>query len=290
MFTPFAFVKQAAAAPAPANGPLTAAFLAATGITGSANIQALNDFETGLTTYSLTSKFTAIYPLMGGNSTATSYNFLDTGSYRITWSGTLTFNINGVQTTNGGGGYGDTAIPATLFSPTEGHECAWITSDEGPEALGTSPYASDWGFTGDINAPDLTQYYTGLAQGAVENALINAYPVNPSINSAAGGVKTAIPAAVDRPGIWINSRQSATDNVLYRNNSVWASTTTSSGTRSYSSFTSNLYILSRGGSGDNSPRRQGFHTVGAGSGKSLTSTQAGNLYDLITAFNTTAGR
>jgi hypothetical protein len=285
MFTPFAFVKQAGST---FSYPLTTAFLAATGITGSANITALQDFELGLTTYGLTSKFTAVYPLMGGNSTATSYNFMDTTQYRITWNGTLTFNIDGVQTTNGGGGYGDTNIPANIFSPTEGHECAWVTTNEAPEALGTSPYASDWGFTGDISAPDLTQYYTGLAQGAVENALINAYPVNPTINSAAGGIKTSIPA--DRTGIWVNSRQSATDNVMYRNNSTYASTTSSSGTRSYSSFTSKLFILSRGGSGDNSPRRQGFHTVGAGSGKSLTSTQASNLYTLITNLNTTAGR
>ena len=44
MFTPFAFVKQAGGG---ASYPLTDAFLAETGITGSANITALQNFETG---------------------------------------------------------------------------------------------------------------------------------------------------------------------------------------------------------------------------------------------------
>ena len=123
MFTPFAFVKQAGGG---ASYPLTDAFLAETGITGSANITALQNFETGLTTYNLLSKFTAIYPLMGGNSTATSYNFMDTTQYRITWYGTLSFNINGVQTTFSGNGYGETGIAGNQLSVSEGHECGWI--------------------------------------------------------------------------------------------------------------------------------------------------------------------
>jgi hypothetical protein len=287
MFTPFAFVKQAGGGGA-LSYPLTDAFLAATGITGSANIQALQDFETGLTTYGLTNKFTAVYPLMGGNSTTTSYNFMDTSQYRITWNGTLNYYIDGVQTTNGGGGYGNTGIAGSSLSVSEGHQCAWISTNEAPEALGTSPYASDWGCSGDPYNPDLSQYYFSAAQGAAENALISAWPVNPTIVANGGGIKLALPS--DRTGIWIDSRLSSTDHVLYRNGSSYGSSTSSTGTRSYSTGINNVLILSRGGSGDNSPRRQGFHTVGAGSGKGLTSTQASNLNTLITNFNTTAGR
>lgn len=289
MFTPFAFVKQAAAAGPVLSYPLTDAFLAATGITGSANIQALQDFETGLTTYSLLSKFTAIYPLMGGNSTTTSYNFMDTGSYRITWNGTVDYYINGVRTANGGGAYGDTGIAGSSLSVSEGHQCAWINTNEAPEDLGTGAYGSDWGCGGDPSNPDLSQYYFSVAQGAAENALIQAWPVNPSITAAAGGIKVS-PYPTDRTGIWISTRLSSTDNALYRNGSTYATTSTSSGTRSYSSGLTTVRILSRNEGGDTSPRRQGFHTIGAGSGKGLTSTEATNLYNLITAFNTTAGR
>ena len=286
MFTPFAFVKQAAAAGP--SFPLTTAFVAAAGITGSANIQALQDFETGLTTYSLTSKMTAVYPLMGGNSTSTSYNFMDTTLYRITWYGSLNYYINGVQTTSAGNGYGDTGITGASFSVSEGHQCGWITSNDAAGTLGTSAYGSDWGCGGDPSNPDLSQYYFSVNQGAAENALIQAWPVNPSITAAAGGIKTAIPA--DRTGIWVSTRQSSTNNVLYRNNSVYASTSITSGTRSYVTGLSTCKILSRGGAGDVSPRKQGFHTIGAGTGKGLSSAQATDLYTLITAFNTTAGR
>ena len=288
MFTPFAFVKQEAAAGPVLSYPLTDAFLAATGITGSANITALQDFETGLTTYSLLSKFTAIYPLMGGNSTTTSYNFMDTGSYRITWNGTVNYYINGVQTSNGGSGYGDTGILGSAFSVSEGHQCAWVTSNDGNSTLGTGLYGADWGCGGDPGNPDLSQYYFSIDQGGAENALIQAWPVNPSITAAAGGIKTAIPS--DRTGIWISTRLSSTDNALYRNGSTYATTSTSNGSRSYSSGLGTARILSRNGANEVSPRRQGFHTIGAGSGKGLTSTQATNLYNLITAFNTTAGR
>jgi hypothetical protein len=288
MFTPFAFVKQAATGGGGAF-PLTTAFLAATGITGSANIQALQDFETGLTTYSLLSKFTAIYPLMGGNATMTSYNFIDPTQYQITWSGTLNYYIDGVQTANGGGGLGDTGIPGSALSVSEGHQCAWINTNEAPEALGTGPYASDWGCGGDPFNPDLSQYYFSVAQGAAENALIQAWPVNPTITAAAGGIKV-LPYPTDRTGIWISTRLSSTDNALYRNGSTYATTSTSNGSRSYSSGLTTVRILTRNSSSETSPRRQGFHTIGAGSGKGLTSTQASNLYTLISDFNTTAGR
>lgn len=285
MFTPFAFVKEAAAAGP--SFPLTTAFIAAAGITGSANIQALQDFETGLTTYSLTSQMTAVYPLMGGNSTSTSYNFMDTTLYRITWNGTVEYSLDGVQTANAGGAYGDTGITGATLSVSGGHHCVDIQTNEGNNTRGCGLYGSDWGCGGDPSNPNLSQYYFSVDQGGAENALILAWPVNPSI-TANGGVKTAIPAV--RNGIWIASRTSASNLVLYKNGSVHGSQTNTLTGRSYVTGLSTVRVLSRNTAGETSPRKQGFVTIGAGANKGLDATQAGNLNTLITNFQTTAGR
>ena len=128
LFKPFAFENVVVSGGGGGAFPLTTAFLSATGITGSANIQALQDFETALTTNSLTGKFTAIYPLIGGNSTAASYNFLNTAQYQVTWNGHVTFYKDGVQSTNYGDAYADTGIPCTSISPNEGHSTVWVLS------------------------------------------------------------------------------------------------------------------------------------------------------------------
>jgi hypothetical protein len=75
---------------------------------------------------------------------------------------------------------------------------------------------------------------------------------------------------------------------MMRNNSVTQTNTTTLTGRSYSTGLTNLAIMTRGTA--YSPRRQGFVTIGVGTGTGLTSTEAGNLYTLISAFNSTIGR
>ena len=111
MFTPFAFVKQEAAAAG--NGPLTTAFLAATGITDATITTALNNLETGLTTYSLGSKMVALYPMVGGTASAHKFNLKDPrdldAAFRLVFSGGMTHSSTGVLF-NGVNGYGNTFL------------------------------------------------------------------------------------------------------------------------------------------------------------------------------------
>jgi len=282
MFTPFAFVQQAAAAGA-ANGPLTAAFIAVAGITGSANIQGLNDLETGIDTYGLTSKLTCVYPLMGGNSTSTSYNFMNTSLYRITWSGNLTYYINGVQSTGYGNAKGETGIAASSLSVAEGHHTAQVVTDESPGTWNGVNYPSEWGCSGDPYNTSLSQYYGNLWGN---NGLQVAYPCNKDTGQGDGSLNNGAQATA--LGIWTMSRTSASNLFLMRNNSVFQTNTVTLSNRSYNGGLTDLALLTRGTA--YSPRRQSFVTIGVGTGTGLTTAQANDLYALITAFNTTIGR
>ena len=67
--------------------PLTTAWIAATGETDTTILNALNTFEAGLNANSLTTKFNAIYPMVGGNDLKHSYNFINTLTFQISFLG-----------------------------------------------------------------------------------------------------------------------------------------------------------------------------------------------------------
>lgn len=281
MFTPFAFVKQAAAAGG-GFGPLTTAFIAATGITGSVLQNALNDFETGLTTYSLTSKLSVCYPFVGGNSTTMKYNFMNTSQYQITFNGSINYYSNGIQTPDGTG-YADTGIAASSISVSEGHHFQWIVTNESPGDNGSSNYPAEWGCTGDPSNPNLSQYYANIW---ALNGLELAWPCNNATGQGNGSINASNSSA---NGYWCSSRTSASSLVLYKNASSFGSNTNTLTGRSYSSGLGNYGILARTNNSI-SPRRAGFVTIGLGSGTGLDSTDQSNLYTLVTTFNTAIGR
>ena len=113
MFHPFGFMSTQASS----NGPLTTAFLTATGISDSTIISSLNTMETDLSTAGLTSKLLTLYPLVGGTAATTQYNFMDTSAYNVTWNGTNVFSSNGVQ--SNGTSFGATG--ATLTGSLAGY-------------------------------------------------------------------------------------------------------------------------------------------------------------------------
>jgi hypothetical protein len=57
----------------------------------------------------LNTVFRFLYPFVGGNAIAHSFNLADPATARITWGGTVTHNANGI-TGNGSTGYGDTGV------------------------------------------------------------------------------------------------------------------------------------------------------------------------------------
>lgn len=98
----------------PSYGTLTTAWIAATGETNPTIIGALNQLETDLTTYGLTSKMTALYPFAGGTSTKHSYNFVNTAAYQLSFVGGWTHSSTG-SLPNGTNAYANTGILASSF-------------------------------------------------------------------------------------------------------------------------------------------------------------------------------
>lgn len=94
----------------------TIAFIAATGISDTTIVNALNTMDLSLIANGFDSKLEALYPLVGGTATTHKYNFMNAAdtdaAYRIGWSGGITHNSNGI-TGNGSTGYGD-----TFFNPS----------------------------------------------------------------------------------------------------------------------------------------------------------------------------
>jgi hypothetical protein len=94
-------------------GALTTAWIAATGETDTTIISALNTLETDLTTYGLTSKIKALYPMVGGTVAKHKFNFMDArdldAAFRLTFFGGWTHSSTGALP-NGTNAYADTYL------------------------------------------------------------------------------------------------------------------------------------------------------------------------------------
>lgn len=96
------------------------AFFTAASITDNTQKTAINQLVLDLKSYSLWTKFIAIYPLVGGSATSHKYNLKNPvdsdAAFRLVFSGGITHDANGI-TGNGTTGYADTKIiPSTNFS------------------------------------------------------------------------------------------------------------------------------------------------------------------------------
>jgi hypothetical protein len=91
----------------------TTAFAAATGITDTTILNALNTFDTGLISNGLDTKMKALYPFVGGTSTAHKFNFMDArdsdAAFRLQFFGGGTHGSNGYKP-NATNAYADTKI------------------------------------------------------------------------------------------------------------------------------------------------------------------------------------
>ena len=282
MFVPFAFIKQEVQEGG-GLGPLTTAFLTATGITDAIISSALNDFETGLSSYSLTSKFDAIYPFVGGTSNTTKYNFINTSTHTVTWNGGITFASTGVKG-NGSSGYGDTGIAATTLSPNIGNFCLYIRTDESPGS-GQDSYPQEMGASGDKTNPNLTQFYM-QPWGASGTELV--LPCNVNTGAGNGSINTGFASSANIKGCCLLSRTSNASLEAYRNGSSVGTVTDVLTGRSYATFTSNIFLLAKGASNGNSTRELAWASIGRSAG--LDDTDASNYYTLIQNFQTALSR
>jgi hypothetical protein len=93
----------------------TTAFAAATGITDTTILNALNTFDTGLISNGLDTKMKALYPFVGGTATTHKFNFMDARdldvAFRLQFNGGWTHSSTGALP-NGTNGYAN-----SFFNP-----------------------------------------------------------------------------------------------------------------------------------------------------------------------------
>ena len=244
-------------------GSLTTAWIAATGETDLTILGALNTLESDLTTYGLTSKMKALYPMVGGTAGKHSYNFMNTAQYQITWSGGLTHSSTGVLP-NGVNGFGfwNTVLTSSLgLLPNNLHISSYVRT----------------------NNVSTNAFEIQIKDNGGNNHVLQAK--NPNNNSAmygfTGGSTIAV-ANADSRGFYIGGATSSSSTKFYKNGTLIGS---SSGAQS--TFPGIYMDLTLFGSySGGATREQAFASLGTG----LTDTEAANFYTAVQAFQTTLGR
>jgi hypothetical protein len=239
--------------------PLTTAWIAATSETDTTILNALNTFEAGLIANSLTGKFNALYPFVGGNSTKHRYNFMDTTQFQLTFNGGWTHSANGALP-NGTTGYANTGLtPSTTLSLNDTHFSAYLRNNTN---AGADISCQNPGSVIQLDSRNVGNF-RGVANGGVLATVAN----------------------TDSRGWFTVSRTTSTLTTLFKNGTSSATSVTPSTSRP----TINLFLAARNNNGTTdaySNRQLAFASVGFG----LSSGDASTLYTLIQAFQTSLSR
>jgi len=182
------------------------AFLSATGITNPTYIDALNYLWSGLEAEGVTDKLYALYPFVGGNATAHSYNLINVAQYLISFSGTWVHDTNGI-TGNGINTYANTG-----FSPRDS-----VSGFAGNGSLAIYSRTNGSGDWYDFGSFTTGNQQTALgAKYSTGNAFFLSWPVDVQVaNADSRGLFVGNSLAGTAPqGIWKNGAQIATNTTV----------------------------------------------------------------------------
>lgn len=213
----------------------------------------------------LWSRLDAFYPFLGGTAGSASWNLINPGLYQIAWHGSPTFDGNGA-TGDGATAYGDTGMnPATASAPNYTQNSASFGA-----------YLKTLGTPGGQNS-----YFGAVVLPARASLFYNpGYLILDGMNSANNDLGT-LPAA---PGVAIGSRTSVTNGVFLAGGITHSGASTSAVGVPNASF----YVLARNSAGLQYPinATEGCFFIGGG----LSTTDVGNLNNIILVFVTALGR
>lgn len=243
-------------------GPLTTAWIAETSETDTTIISALNTLETDLTTYGLTAKIKALYPMVGGTAAKHKFNFMDArdldAAYRLVFSGGITHSSNGIQF-GGVNGTADTKLfNASVLGLNSTHVSLYNRTNNTTACIDISNTGSSFNFT-----PEMYISFGGTAY----------FTVNQGTNSTITN-SNAI-------GLHLSTRINSTTEKLFKAGSLLLSSLRPSTGQANGSIT----FSGRGGSFW-SNRQYAFASIGDG----LTDTEAINFSAAVQAFQTTLSR
>jgi hypothetical protein len=240
--------------------PTAQAFITAAGITDPNQRNAINDLTIGLKLSNIFSKIPCLYPMVGPNATAHTYNLIDVATFQLTFLGGWTF-------TNGAKPNGVNAYATSNFKP--------FTNYATTTSRGHGLYTN----TNNIAA----QYSLGVYESAA-NAY---YGMNHSGSFALTGdiAANASYIATNSIGYAVTQKFSNTDNKSYKNGVQVGSSTTNN-----NKDTNFQYYLGAM-NGDNTAQIfSANNIVTAHLQNNLTAGDIATLYTLIFNYNSSLSR
>ena len=236
-------------------------FFTASGITDATQKNAVNQLVLDLKSNSLWTKMKALYPVVGGNATAHSYNLKNTAQYQLTFSSGWTHSSTGMLP-NGTSAYADTGfiVPTTSsgLTPQNNHIALYsrTNNQSGYDLFGIANSGYGMGL--------ISRFTNGNAYYIVDATF------SPNITNSNGS------------GLFIGSANSSSTTKLFRNGSLLVSGSTSVTT--YSGSTGNILI----GTGNSTYSSKESCTISFGLG--LSDSEVSTLGTIVNTFNTTLGR
>lgn len=252
-------------------GALTTAWIAATSETDTTIISALNTLETDLTTYGLTAKIKALYPMVGGTAAKHKFNFMDArdldAAFRLTFNGGWTHASTG-STPNGVNAFAYTYLqPSVSLSQNSTH----------------ISYYSRTNRTKDFGVPiggydNFTNGQLMIFARTTSNTMLNRINVVSFTLDTYAGI-------TDSKGFYIGNRTISSYSKLFRNG-----TSLGNGALVSSALTTKTLTIgaSNGAFGTEHYDNEELAIASIGSG--LTDGEAANFYTAVQAFQTTLSR
>jgi len=259
------------------NASLVSRWINTTGETDSTIISALTTLEADLTTYGLTSKILALYPMVGGTATKHKFNFMncqDTdAAYRLTFSGGWTHSSTGALP-NGTNAIANTFIDTNVvLSANSGHLSYYSRTDSA--------------LFNELAMGVLNELNGGNGINLVIRRDTNLNSFRATETSAANGLVNS--TSTDSKGLTTGSITASNSRKLYKNGTLL---NTNSSSYTWDRDTSTYTIQLGGAVGFVTPSY--FYTnkecAYASIGNGLSDTDVSNLYTAIQAFQTTLTR
>jgi hypothetical protein len=245
--------------------PDAQAFITAASITDPTQQSAINQLVLDLKGYSIWTKFSALYPMVGGTATKHSYNLKNTAQYQITWAGGITHSSTGVLP-NGTNGYGQTGFSFNSTTALSSHISTYIRTN-------STAFACEMGSGNASTGDDECRI---VRNGAAWS--------NNQCDAVGGRLS---PSAANSTGLILNSRRANNDWETYQNGISLGTKTTTNSYTGGSNYAIALFARNSVGSYDiYSNKQTAFASIGDG----LTDTEAANFYTSVQAFQTTLGR
>lgn len=236
------------------------AFFTASGITDLTQKNAVNQLVLDLKSNNLWTKIKALYPVVGGNATAHSYNLKNTAQYQLSFSSGWTHSSTGMLP-NGSSAYANTFLtPSTTLSLNNNHISYYsrTQNDANSVEIGT---ADTYMLDIEINflssryyENNQSTYSSGVTSTNTTGLFLNSRIVNGSLKGYINGTSegTFSVSATGRPvnPIFLGARNNATTPAFY------------------------------------STKQCAFASIGDG----FSDTEAANFYTCVNTFQTTLGR